>query len=117
MQVVVGPHGSDDSSVIMGVMDEVSITIAKGDIVIFPLEMFYSLLVQVVDISEWHFPCFLGIAVSNPAHFSNKMGSAKDSSDLMWGLHYRTVILLSHPPIIDVILQVSMVDEFLYLIL
>ena len=79
MQVVVGPHGSDDLSVVMGVMDEVSITIATSDIIIFPLEVFYRPLVQVVDISEQPFPCFPGIAVSNPPHFSNKMGSTEDS--------------------------------------
>ena len=47
----------------MGVMDKVCITISKGDVIIFPLEMFCRPLVQVVDISERLIPCFLGIAV------------------------------------------------------
>ena len=47
----------------MGVIDEVCITIFEGDVVIFPFEMFYRLLVQVVDISERPIPCFLNVAV------------------------------------------------------
>ena len=48
---------------------------------------------------------------------SNKMGSTKYSLDFMRGLYLWPIILSSHPSIVDVVLQVPMVDEFLYLIL
>ena len=116
MQVVVGHHGSDDQGVAVGVMNEVNIIIAKGDVVVFPLEVFYRPPIQVVDISEQPLPCFLGIAVSGLARLSIEMRSAKDSLDLAMGLRFRTVILRSHPSVIDIVLQVPATDELLYLI-
>ena len=47
----------------MGVMDEVCITISKGDVLVFPLELFCRLFVQVVDIGERPITCFPDIAV------------------------------------------------------
>ena len=85
-------------------------------LIIFPIEMFYRPLVQVIDISERPFPRFSGLAVSGPARLSSKMGSAKDSLDLVWGLHCRMVILRSHPPVVDIVLQVLATNELLYLI-
>ena len=116
MHVVVGHHGSNDQGVAMGLMDEVSITIAEGDVIIVPLEVFCRPLVQVVDISERSFPCFPGVAILGPKRLSNKMGSAKDSPNLAWGLYYRTVILRSCLPIVDIVMQVPAVNELLYLI-
>ena len=85
-------------------MDEVGITISKDDVIIFPLEIFCRPLVQVVDISEQPISYFLDIEVLGPSRLSSDVGSAKDSSDLAWGIHFWSVILQSHPPIIDIIL-------------
>ena len=46
MHVIVGHHCSDEQGVALGVMNEVSITIAKGDVVVFPVEVFYRPLVS-----------------------------------------------------------------------
>ena len=54
--------------------------------------------------------------VSSLAPFSSKMRSAKDSPYLVWGLYFWLVILRSHPPVIDIVLQVPVTYELLYLI-
>ena len=100
----------------MRVMDGVCITIFEGDVVFFPLEMFYRSLVQIVDINEWPIPCFPDVAVLGPMHFLSEVRFAEDSLDLEWGLHCRSIILRSRPPIIHIILQVLMLDKLLYLI-
>ena len=87
-----------------GVMDEAYITISEGDVIIFPLEMFYRPLVQVVDISERPVPCFSGIVVSSAPRPSSKVRFIEDCPNLVWGLHFWSVILRSRPPIIDIVL-------------
>ena len=83
-----------------------SITIAEGDVIIFPFEVFYRLKVMssslslkvmssslslkgmmyatsiTIDISERPLLHFLGIAVSGPTCLSSEMRSTKDSLDL-----------------------------------
>ena len=88
MHIIVGHHCNDDQGIIVGVMNAMSITIAEGDVVVLPLEVFYRPLVQVVDISERLLPRFLGIAVSGPAGLSREMGSTKDSPNPKWGLPF-----------------------------
>ena len=108
MHIVVSHHCKDDAT---------RIIIAVGDVVILPLEVFYRLLVQVVDIIERSLPRFPGIEVSVPSRLSSEMGSAKGSPDLSWGLPFlRLLILLSRPLVVDVVLQVPATDELLYLI-
>ena len=79
MHFVVGHHCSNDQGTAVEVMDEVSITISEGDVVVFPLEMFYWPLVQVVDISDQLVACFLGILVLGPARLTGEMRSTEDS--------------------------------------
>ena len=67
----------------MGVMNSMSITVTKGDAVALSLEVFYRLLIQVVNISERPLPRFPGIAVSCPTHLSSEIGSTKDSMDFL----------------------------------
>ena len=88
----------------MGVMDKVCITFFEGDVVIFPLEMFRRLLVQIVDISERPLPCFPDVAVLVLMHLPSEVRSAEDSPDLTWGLRFWSLILCSHPPIINIIM-------------
>ena len=82
MNIFIGRHCCDDQGITVGVMNEVSITITEGDVIPFPLEVFYRSFVQVVDINEWPLSRFSGIAVLGPMHLSCKIGFAKDSPDL-----------------------------------
>ena len=116
MHVVVGHHCSNDEGLAVGVADKVSITINEANAIILLLEVFCRPLVQVVDINKWYFPCFPGVVVSGPTRLSREIGFTKDSLDLAWGLCCRTVILRSHPPVIDIVLQVPAANELLYLI-
>ena len=43
------------------------------------------------------------------------MRSAEDSPNLAWGLRFLSVILQSYPSIINIILEVPIMDELLYL--
>ena len=72
----------------MGVIDEVCIIISKGDVIVFPLEMFCRPLVQVVDISERPILYFLDIAVLGPTSLLGEVRSIEDSPDLAWGLYF-----------------------------
>ena len=98
-------------------MNEVNITIAEVDVVIFPLEVFYRPLVQIVDISEWPLSRFPGIVVSSPMRLSSEMRSARDIPDFKRGLRLCPIIMRSRPPIIDVVSQVPAIYELIYLIL
>ena len=98
-------------------MDEVCITISKGDVIVFPFEMFCRLLVQVVNISKRHIPCFPSVLVLGLARFSGQVRSIEDSLDLAWRVCFRLLILWSRPPIIDIVFQVPTTDKLLYLIL
>ena len=100
----------------MEVMDEVCITISKGDVVVFPLEMFCMLLVRVVDISEQPIPYFPNVAVLGPTCLPDEVRSTEDSPDLAWGLHFRLAILQSCPSVINIILQVPATNKLIYLI-
>ena len=97
-------------------MDEVCITIFKGDVVVFPLELFCRPFVQVMDIGEWPLLCFPDIAVLGPTHLPDEMRSTKDRLDLTWGLRFWSIVLRSCPPVINVILKVPATNKLLYLI-
>ena len=116
MYIIVGHHCNNDQGIVVGMMCATSITIAEGDVVILPLEVFYRPLVQVINISERPLLRFPGIVVLGPTCLSSEIWSAKDSLDLAWGLHLWLVILRSRPSVIEVILQVPTADEFLHLI-
>ena len=62
----------------MGVMDEVCITISKGDVVIFPFELFCRPLVQVVYIGELSISYFSIVAVLGPTRLTGEMRSTED---------------------------------------
>ena len=104
MHFVIGHHYSNDQGIAVGVMDKVCIVISKGDVIVFPLEIFCRRLVQVVDISEWPVPCFPSITVLGPVRFSSEVRSIEDSPNLAWGLHFQSVILRSRPLVIDIVL-------------
>ena len=69
-----------------------------------------------MDIGERPIPCFPDIAILGPTRLPNKIRSIKDRLDLAWGLWFGPVILRSHPPVIDIILEVPATDELLYLV-
>ena len=52
MHIIVGHHYNNEQCVTIGVMDEVCITFSESDVVIFPLELLYRLLIHAVDIGE-----------------------------------------------------------------
>ena len=100
----------------MGVMDEVCITFFETDVVIFPLELLPRPLVQAGDIGEQPILCLPDVTVLRSTCFPCEMRSAEDYPDLAWGLYFRSIILWPHPSVIDVILEVPVVDELLYLV-
>ena len=61
-------------------------------------------------------PYFPNVAVLGPTRLSGEVRSAKDHSDLTWGLRFWPVILRSCPHVIDIILEVPATNEFLNLI-
>ena len=97
-------------------MDEVCITISEGDVVVFLLEIFCRLFVQVVDISEWPIPRFPDVEVSGPMRLHSEMRSTEDSLNLAWGLCFWSTIIRSCSPIINIILQVPVMNKLLYLV-
>ena len=101
----------------MGVVDEVCITFSESDVVVLPLELLYSPLDHAVDIGEWHLLHLLDVSFLRPKRFSNELRSAKDRPDFVWRLCLRCIILRPGPPIVNVILEVPAMDEFLDLIL
>ena len=116
MYIVVGHHRSNDQGIAVGVMDEVCLTIFEDDVVIFPLELSSWPLIQVMDISGQPISCFSDVAVLGPICLPSKMRFVEDHPNLVWGLRFYSVILLSCPPVIDIILKVPTTDELLYFI-
>ena len=116
MHVVIGHHCLDDQSVIVGEMDEVCITCFESDVVVFPFKLLRKLLVYTVNISERPFLCLPDVSFLYPTHFSVTR-STEDRLDLVWGLCLRCIIMLPGFPIVNVVLEVPTVDEFLNLIL
>ena len=51
-----------------------------------------------------------------PTCLPDEVKSVEDSLDLGWGLRFLSVILLSRPPVINIILQVPAMNKLLYLI-
>ena len=85
MHFIIGHHYSNDQGFAVRMMHAMSITIAEGDVVILPLEVFYRPLVQVVDISERPLLRFWSIAVSGPTRLPSEMSSTKDGPNFVWG--------------------------------
>ena len=84
----------------MGVMDEVCITISKGDVISLPLELLCRSLVQVVDIGEQPIFYFPDVAILGLACLPSEMRSTEDRPNLTWGLCFWSVILWSCPHVI-----------------
>ena len=84
----------------MGVMDEVCITISKGDVISLPLELLCRSLVQVVDIGEQPIFYFPDIAILGLSCLPGEMRSTEDRLNLTWGLRFWSVILRSCPHVI-----------------
>ena len=116
MYIIIGHHYINDQGITVGMMHATSITIAEGDVVILPLEVLCRPFVQVINISERPLLRFLGIAVLRPMCLSSEMWFSKDGPGFSWGLCLWLIILQSRPPVIDVVLQVPVADEFFYLI-
>ena len=116
MYIIIVLNCSNDQSVAMRMMHTTSITIPEDDVAIFPLEVLYRPLVQVIDSSELPLPRFSGIAVSGPTCLSSEIWSAKDGPDFAWGLRLWLIILRPRLFVIDVVLQVPATDDILYLI-
>ena len=117
MYVVIGHHHRDDQSIVVEVVDEVCITFSKSDIVVLPLQLLRRPFFHAVDIGDRPLLRLPNVTLLCPMRFSCEVKSAEDRLDFAWGLYLRSIILLTGPPIVNVILEVPMVDEFLDLIL
>ena len=117
MHIVVGHHRLDDQSVAVRVVDEVCITFFESNVVIFHLELLYRPLVHAVDIGEWPLFRLSDVSFLRPTRFSGEVRSTKDRLDFLWGFCLRCIILWPGPPVINGVLEVPAVDEFLNLIL
>ena len=117
MHIVIGHHRLDDQSITMGVVDEVCITFFESDVVIFPFELLRMPLVHTVNISERPLLFLSDISFLCPMCFSSEVRPAEDRPDLMWGHSLKCIVLWPGPPIVDVVLEVPAMDEFLNFIL
>ena len=101
----------------MRVVDEMCITFPESDVVVLPYELLCKPLVHTVNIGEWPLLCLLDVTFLCPMHFSSEVRSAKDRPNFTWGFYFRSIIFWPGPHVVDVILEVLTVNEFLDLII
>ena len=70
-----------------------------------------------MDIDERPLLRLLDVMLLRPMCFPDEIRSTKDHPDLAWGFCFRSIILWLGPPIIDVVLEIPVTNELLYLIL
>ena len=77
-----------------------------------PLELLYKPLVHVVDIGEWPLFRLWDVSLLCPTRLSNEVRPAKDRLNFVWGLCLRRIILRPGPPVVNVVLEVLVANEF-----
>ena len=89
----------------------------ESDVFIFPFKLLCRPLVHVVNIGERPFFLLLDVMFLCPMHFSNEVRSTEDHPNFAWGFCFRSIILRPSPLVVDVVLEVPTMNEFLDLIL
>ena len=117
MSVAVGHHHRDDQSIAVGVVDEVCIILFESDVVVLPFKLLYRPFVHAVDIGKRFLLRLPDIVFLCPTGFFREMRSAEDRPDFAWEFDLKSIIMRPSPPVVDVMLEVSVTDEFLNLIL
>ena len=117
MYVVVGYHGLDDQCITVGVANMECVPFVEGDIIHFSSELLGRPLVPRVYGRDRSFPYFSEIAVLGSSRLSSEVWPAKDNPDFIGRSCFTLIIAQLGVSIVDVILEISLSDEFFDLIL